>query len=356
MTGNHAANKIPATIITGFLGSGKTSLIRRLVEQADVRLAFLINEFGTLGIDRDLLLGCGIEGCTEDDVVELANGCICCTVAEDFVPAIQKILARDQRPEHLIIETSGLALPKPLVQAFRWPEIADALSVDAVVTVVDGAALHDGRFAADEQAIALARQADDMLDHDTPIGELFADQLAAADLVVLNKADLLEEGDLAAVRARLEDHCPPGVRVVAARHADLPVSVVLGIGAESEKHIDSRHSHHDEAEDHHHDEFDSLSFAFPVDVNPEAVMARLPATIERFGLLRIKGFLYHPDKPRREVVQAVGRRIERHFDRPWGAGETPASRLVLIADHDADLNKARDALLNAEKTDHHGVG
>ena len=158
--------KIPATIVTGFLGAGKTSLIRHLLAKPDGRrLAVIINEFGDLGVDRELLLGCGVRGCAEDDLIELANGCICCTVANAFLPTMQTLLDRPKPPDHIVIETSGLALPQPLIRAFNWPEIKSQVTVDGVVTVVDAAALSEGRFAADEQAVAKQRAADQMLDH-----------------------------------------------------------------------------------------------------------------------------------------------------------------------------------------------
>lgn len=342
--------KIPTTIITGFLGAGKTSVIRNLIEQAEgKRLAFLINEFGTLGIDREMLLGCGIEGCDENNVVELANGCICCTVAEDFVPAIESLLSHAQRPDHLIIETSGLALPKPLVQAFRWPDIAHALSVDGVVTVLDADALAVGKIAKDEKAIALARQADEMLDHNTPLGELFADQLACADLVVLNKTDLLTTEALEEVISRLKPQCPKGVGLLPTKNARVPASVLLGIGAEAEMHIAQRHTHHDHNDhhhehDHHHDAFHSLSFSLPADQDIEQTLARLPEVINELGILRVKGFLHHPRASRREVLQAVGPRIQRYYDRPWHENEVPSSELILIAEVKVDLEAAKTLL------------
>jgi len=142
------AAKIPATVITGFLGAGKTTLIRHMLTHANGRrIALIINEFGDLGVDGGILKGCGIEGCADDDVMELSNGCICCTVAEDFIPALEKLLNRATPPDHIVIETSGLALPQPLVRAFGWPEIRTRVTVDGVVTVVDGPAVEAGRFA-----------------------------------------------------------------------------------------------------------------------------------------------------------------------------------------------------------------
>ena len=194
------SRKIPATVITGFLGAGKTSLLRHLVANANGRrLALVINEFGELGVDREILLGCGVENCREDDVIELANGCICCTVAEDFLPTLERLLDRPDPPDHILIETSGLALPKPLVQAFAWPEVKARVTVDGVIAVVDAAAVAAGRFATDPAALAAQRAADPSVDHDNPLEEVFEDQLSAADLVVLNKTDLLSEEALGAV-------------------------------------------------------------------------------------------------------------------------------------------------------------
>ena len=184
--------KIPVTIVTGFLGAGKTTLIRHVLENAaGRRLALIINEFGDVGVDGTILKTCGIDNCPEENIVELANGCLCCTVADDFIPAMEALLARSPQPDHIIIETSGLALPKPLVKAFDWPEIRTRLTVDGVIAVVDGAAVAEGRFADDPAKLAAQRAADGSIDHENPLEEVFEDQLLCADIVVLNKADLL---------------------------------------------------------------------------------------------------------------------------------------------------------------------
>ena len=187
-----AASKIPTTVITGFLGAGKTTLVRHVLENAGGRrVAVIVNEFGSLGIDGEILKGCGIESCGEEDIVELANGCLCCTVADDFVPTMEALVDRDDPPEHILIETSGLALPKPLLKAFDWPSIRSRLTVDGVVAVVDGPAVAEGRFADDPELVEQQRQADESLDHDNPLEEVYEDQLSAADLVIVNKSDLL---------------------------------------------------------------------------------------------------------------------------------------------------------------------
>ena len=323
--------KIPATIITGFLGAGKTSLVRHLLERADGRrIALIINEFGELGVDRQLLLGCGVEACREEDVVELANGCICCTVADDFLPTLAKLLDRAVPPDHIVIETSGLALPKPLVQAFNWPEVRSRVTVDGVVTVIDGAAVLAGRFADDPVAVAAQRAADPSLEHDNPLEEVFGDQLACADLVVLNKRDLLDGAGLDSVRRTLQAGLRPAVQIVEATQGAVPIAILLGLAAAAEDDIAARPSCHDDEPGHDHDDFDSFHIARGPVEDPSGFARRIEAAMVDHDILRVKGFLDIAGKPFRSVVQGVGGRVQHYFDRPWSAGEERASRLVVI--------------------------
>ena len=324
--------KIPATVITGFLGAGKTSLIRHALGEANGRrIALIINEFGDLGIDQDVLQGCGDTACDETDIVELANGCICCTVADDFVPAIEALLAREPAPDHILIETSGLALPKPLVAAFNWPEIRTRLTVDGVVAVVDGPALAEGRFADDEDALQAQREADEMLDHESPLAEVFEDQIGCADMVILNKSDLLAANGAEEGAARMQPHLRPGARIVKAAHGRVPPDLLLGLEAGAEADLASRRSHHDDLDEpHDHDEFESFVMAPGTVDDPAAFAERLSAVAAQHGVLRAKGFLDVAGRRRRLVVQAVGTRVDRHFDRDWRPDERRESRLVVI--------------------------
>ena len=323
--------RVPATVITGFLGAGKTSLVRHLLAHASGRrLAVVVNEFGELGIDRELLLGCGDEACGEDDIVELANGCICCTVAEDFLPTLGRLLDRAAPPDHILIETSGLALPKPLVQAFAWPEIRTRTTVDGVLTVIDAAAAAAGRFADDPEAVARERAADPVLAHDNPLEEVFTDQLACADLVVLNKTDLLDPAALAALRRDLEARLRPGVKLLAVEEGRVPLAVALGLDAAAEDDIAARPSVHDLAADHDHDDFGSFVVTLGPTTDSALLTARLRAAIREHDVLRVKGFIDVPGRERRLVLQAVGGRIQQHFDRPWAIGEERTTRLVVI--------------------------
>ena len=323
--------KVPATVITGFLGAGKTSLIRNLLARANGRrLALIVNEFGDVGVDGEILKGCGIEACAEDDIVELSNGCICCTVADDFVPTIEALLDRPGRPDHIIIETSGLALPKPLVRAFNWPDIRTRVTVDGVVAVVDGPAVAAGRFAADPEAVQAQRQADDALDHDSPLEELFEDQLACADIVVLNKSDLLPETDSSAVAETVKSELRDGVKLVRASHGTVDPAVILGLAAEAESDLDARPSHHDAEDDHDHDDFISHAFEFGEVADPAALMDKLRGAVADQDILRVKGFLAVAGKTMRLVLQGVGGRLDSYFDRDWHPEEPRRSRLVVI--------------------------
>ena len=340
--------RVPATVITGFLGAGKTSLVRHLLAQAGGRrLAVLVNEFGELGIDRELLLGCGDASCVDEDIVELANGCICCTVADDFLPTLERLLDRAAPPEHILIETSGLALPKLLVQAFSWPEIRTRTTVDGVLTMIDGAAVAAGRFADDPAAVARQRAADPALAHDNPLEEVFTDQLACADLVILNKTDLIDPMGLPALRREIEVRLRPGVKLVTAREGRVAPEVALGLAAAAEDDLATRPSLHDLEAEHDHDDFESFVVTSGAVEDGAAFIARLRAAIDLHDVLRVKGFVDRPGRDRRQVVQAVGNRLQLHFDRPWDIGEMRETRLVVIGKKGLDREAIRSALAAA---------
>lgn len=323
--------RIPCTIVTGFLGAGKTTLIRHVLANAQGRrLAVIVNEFGDVGIDGEILKGCGDSACPEENIVELANGCLCCTVADEFVPALDIILSRHPKVEHIVIETSGLALPKPLVQAFHWPSIKNRVTVDGVVTVVDGAALADGKVAGDLEALASQRRADTALDHDDPIEEVFEDQIACADLVVLNKCDLLDEAGLKRASAAVSEALPRAVKVFNAAGGKVDALALLGLNVGTETDIENRKTHHDNELDHDHDDFDSFVLPLPEVSDPEALAKRVVAAAETTGALRIKGFAAIAGKPMRLLLQAVGSRVNYHYDRAWAPLEARETRLVVI--------------------------
>lgn len=352
--------KIPATVVTGFLGAGKTTLIRHMLMNAEgKRIALIINEFGDLGVDGEILRSCGIETCRDEDIVELSNGCICCTVADDFIPTMEKLLGRDDPPDHIVIETSGLALPQPLVRAFNWPGISTRVTVDGVVTVVDGKAVAEGRFAHDEAAVDAQRAADEGLDHETPLSELFEDQIACADMIVVNKTDLLGEAEAEALAAQIKSEARSGVQVLRTAMGALPIEVLLGQGAAAESDMDARgevHHHHDHDDDdddddddhdhhhdHGHDEFESFVVTRGEIGDPAAFAAQVAAVIRAHDILRLKGFAAVAGKPMRLTLQAVGPRVDHYFDRPADSRET---RLVVIGEKGLD-RAAIEAALSA---------
>jgi len=329
--------RVPVTIITGFLGSGKTTLVRHLMlNPQGRRLAVLVNEFGDLGIDGDILKGCADANCPEDAIVELTNGCLCCTVADDFVPTIAALLNRAQPPDHILIETSGLALPKPLLKAFEWPDLRSRITVDGVIAVADAEAVADGRFAPDLAAIARQREADTSIDHDTPLGEVFEDQVACADIVILNKADLVDPTRLSTARDIVLAEAPRRIAVIEATEGRVDPRIVLGIGAAAENDLDARPTHHEQHDAHDHDDFETIIVTLPSDVHADAIVTRMEAIARDHAVLRAKGYVAIAGKPMRLLVQGVGTRVRAQFDRPWRADEQRLSRIVVIGERGLD--------------------
>ncbi|WP_017998756.1 cobalamin biosynthesis protein CobW [Paracoccus sp. N5] len=331
--------KTPVTVITGFLGAGKTTLIRHLMsEPQGKRLAVLVNEFGTMGVDGEILKSCADENCPAENIMELSNGCICCTVADDFIPTLERLMAMPVKPDHILIETSGLALPKPLLKAFDWPAIRSRITVDGVIALADAEAVAAGRFAPDEAAVEAQRATDPSLDHETPLSEVFEDQIACADIVLLSKADLAGEAGLAAARAVIEAETPRRLPILPLTDGVIDPRLILGLAAAAEDDLDARPSHHDGADDHEHDDFDSVVIDLPEIADPADLAARIQRLAREQKALRVKGHVAVAGKPMRLLVQAVGERVRHQFDRPWG-DRPRLSRLVVIAEHD-DIDEA----------------
>jgi cobalamin biosynthesis protein CobW len=337
--------KVPVTVITGFLGSGKTTLIRHLMTNANgKKLAVLVNEFGSEGVDGEILRSCADANCPEENIVELANGCICCTVADDFIPTMQTLLARKTRPDHILIETSGLALPKPLLKAFDWPEIRSRITVDGVIALADAEAVAAGRFAPDPVAVDAQRAADQSIDHETPLSEVFEDQVSCADIVLLTKADLAGEAGLAEARRAIAAEASRPVPMLAITDGAIDPQVILGLNAAAEDDLAARPSHHDGEEEHEHDDFASVVVELPEVTDVEALVARIGRLAREQNVLRAKGFLAVKGKPMRLLVQSVGERVRHQFDKPWGASPRQ-SRLVVIGEHsDIDESAIREGL------------
>ncbi|WP_390912677.1 cobalamin biosynthesis protein CobW [Pseudosulfitobacter sp. SM2401] len=329
--------KLPVTVITGFLGAGKTTLIRHLIQNPQgKRLAVVVNEFGDVGVDGEILKSCAIPDCPAENIMELSNGCICCTVADDFIPTIEALMALEPRPDHILIETSGLALPKPLLKAFDWPDIRSKITVDGVIALADAEAVADGRFAPNVAAVDAQREADDSLDHETPLSEVFEDQISCADIILLTKTDLAGPDGIASARAVIEAEAPRKLPIVEISEGIVDPRVILGLEAAAEDDMDARPSHHDGHDDHEHDDFESIVVEIPEIDDPADLVARIEAMAKSQNILRVKGYAAVTGKPMRLLVQAVGARVRHQFDQPWGAQER-RGRLVVIAEHD-DVN------------------
>ncbi|MCA1284126.1 cobalamin biosynthesis protein CobW [Salipiger bermudensis] len=328
-------SKLPVTVITGFLGSGKTTLITELMKNpGGKRLAVVVNEFGDVGVDGEILKGCAIPDCPAENIMELSNGCICCTVADDFIPTIEALMALEPRPDHILIETSGLALPKPLLKAFDWPDIRSRITVDGVIALADAEAIAAGRFAPDVARVDAQRAADDSLDHETPLSEVFEDQIACADIVLLTKPDLAGPDGVARAREIIAAEAPRPIPVIEVAEGVVDARVILGLEAAAEDDMAARPSHHDTPHDHDHDEFDSIAVEMPELSDPAALVRAIEGLAREHNILRVKGYAAVAGKPMRLLVQAVGARVRHQFDRPWGAGEARQGRLVVIAEHD----------------------
>ncbi|WP_428928100.1 cobalamin biosynthesis protein CobW [Marinibacterium sp. SX1] len=327
--------KLPVTIVTGFLGSGKTTLIRHLMQNpGGKRLAVVVNEFGDVGVDGEILKGCAIPECPAENILELANGCICCTVADDFIPTIEALMALDPAPEHILIETSGLALPKPLLKAFDWPAIKSRVTVDGVIALADAEAVAAGRFAPDVAAVDAQRLADDSIDHETPLSEVFEDQIACADIVLLTKPDLAGPEGIEKARAVIAAEAPRVLPVVEVAEGAVDPRVILGLEAAAEDDLDARPSHHDGVPEHDHEDFDSIVVELPELDDPATLVARIERLAAEQNILRVKGYAAVTGKPMRLLVQAVGGRVRHQYDRMW-AGDAPrVGKLVVIGEHD----------------------
>ena len=330
--------KLPVTVITGFLGAGKTTLIRNLMQNPQgKRLAVVVNEFGDVGVDGEILKSCAIPDCPVENIMELANGCICCTVADDFIPTIEALMALDPRPEHILIETSGLALPKPLLKAFDWPDIRSKITVDGVIALADAEAVAAGRFATDVAAVDAQREADEGLDHETPLSEVFEDQVSCADIVLLTKPDLAGPDGVAKAKEVIAAEAPRPMPVVEVAEGVVDPRVILGLNAAAEDDMDNRPSHHDGHDDHEHDDFESIVVELPEQSDPAALAAKIEKMAKEQNILRVKGYAAVEGKPMRLLVQAVGARVRHQFDRPWKPEEARQGKMVVIAEHD-DVN------------------
>lgn len=327
-------NKIPITIVTGFLGVGKTTLVHNMLKKANgKRIAVLVNEFGEVDVDGQLIAAseCGDDDC---NLIKLPNGCICCTVQEEFLPSMLRLLERKDEIDHIVIETSGLSMPKPLVKAVNWPDLKPHITIDSVITVVDAVGIATGEIC-DRERVQAQRLADDSLDHETPIEELFLDQLVCADLVLVSKRDLVDDTKFEEITKIITAKARPNTKIIPVINGELDNTLLLGVEAFAENDVDNRHSiheeHHKHGHHHHHnDDIKNALLEYPETTNVKALVEYLKRLVEAHEIYRIKGFVNIPNKPMRMVLQGVGARFDYYFDRPWRENEERKTCLVVI--------------------------
>ncbi|WCC43254.1 cobalamin biosynthesis protein CobW [Tenacibaculum finnmarkense] len=347
--------KIPITIVTGFLGVGKTTLVHNMLKNANgKRIAVLVNEFGEVDVDGQLIASseCGEQGC---NLVQLPNGCICCTVQEEFLPSMLQLLERKDEIDHIVIETSGLSMPKPLVKAVNWPDLKPHITIDAVITVVDAVGIATGEIC-DRERVQAQRLADDSLDHETPIEELFLDQLVCADLVLVSKRDLVDDEKFEEIEKLISAKARPNIKIIPVENGELDNTLLLGIEASAEDDVDNRHSiheeHHKSGNHHHHnDDIKTVLLEYSETSDIKAFVKDLKKLVEDHEIYRIKGFVNIPNKPMRMVLQGVGARFDYYFERPWGANEERKTSIVVIGKN-IELTKNNEVITHVHSHNH----
>ncbi len=324
--------KIPVIVVSGFLGSGKTTFLRYLLKESNKKFGLIINEFGDVGIDGDLIKSCDKCDESEDDcVIELNNGCLCCTVQDDFVPSIKALFEFNPPIESIIIETSGLALPIPLIQALNWPEIRSSIYLDVVVGIVNGESMLNGSPINDLNKITKQYSETDKIDHNATIDELFEEQLEVSDIVLVSRSDILNDDQFDVVKHKIQGSLNSSVPVLKSKNGKIDLNYLFDFNFKKENYKEFLTEGHD----HNHVELvsDSIKLNYFLEKNDfEKEMSKI---LDELNILRIKGRIWIPNKSLPLQIQIVGKKINTWFeeapDNCWRPNDNAGLELVIIS-------------------------
>jgi len=305
-------SRIPVIVVSGFLGSGKTTFLKYLIEKTNKKFGLLINEFGDIGIDGDLLKNCS--SCNEDSsesIIELNNGCLCCTVQDDFIPSIQTLLNTNIDLDAIIIETSGLALPIPLLKALSWPEIRTSIYLDLVITTVNGESMINGSPINDLCSINTQYKDIKKIDHLSSIDELFKEQIEVSDVVLISRADLISEEEFILIKNDLQRKVKPNIPIIKSFNGETNLGFIFDSSIKKNNFQEILTDKHD----HSHARIfsDFIKTDYFLDKNQfELEMSQI---LKDVNVLRIKGRVWIPQKNMPLQVQIVGRKINTWYEK-----------------------------------------
>ena len=327
--------KVPVIVVSGFLGSGKTTFLRYLINKSNKKFGFLINEFGDVGIDGDLIKSCS--NCDESidkKIIMLNNGCVCCTVQDDFIPSIKSLLGSSLEIDTIIVETSGLALPLPLLKALSWPEIKASIYLDLVVCIVNGEAMIDGSPINDLSLIKNQYKDTKVIEHNSSLDELFQEQLETSDVILISRADLLNQYQYKKVEDNIKLKINNDIPIMKCFNGEINLKYFFGSEIKKNIYKDSFENDKEENHNHSHPKIYSRLLKSSYFLNKKDFEKQMVVILEDLNILRIKGRVWIPSKNLPLQVQIVGKKINTWFEEApnncWRPNGDIGMELILI--------------------------